>query len=68
MRKQRKVSVRMRFTYSFQDKGDSANPGTQIYPKRYCQQRKAISVLACIFFNANFSHLSSLLLLISYLF
>ena len=36
--------------YSLQDKGDSANSLTQTYPKRYCQQRKAISVLACIFF------------------
>ena len=35
--------------YSLQDKGDSANSGTQAYPKRYCQQRKALSVLVCIF-------------------
>ena len=49
-----------------QDKGDSANSGTQAYPKRYGQQRKALSVLVCIFFNANFSQLLSLL--ISYLF
>ena len=46
---------------------ETANPRTQTYLKRYCQQRKALSVLVCIFFNANFSHLSSLLLLISYL-
>ena len=49
-----------------QDKGDSANSGTQAYPERYGQQRKALSVLVCIFFNANFSQLLSLL--ISYLF
>ena len=35
--------------YSLRDKGDSANSGTQTYPKRYCQQRKALSVLVCIF-------------------
>ena len=39
--------------YSLQDKGDSAYSGTQTYPKRYCQQRKALSVLVCIF-NAKF--------------
>ena len=33
--------------------GDSTNSGTQTNPKRYCQQRKALSVLVCIF-NANF--------------
>ena len=27
----------------------TANSGTQTYPKRYCQQRKALSVLVCIF-------------------
>ena len=34
--------------YSLQDKGDSAYSGTQTYPERYCQQRKALSVLVCI--------------------
>ena len=28
---------------------ETANSGTQTYPKRYCQQRKALSVLLCIF-------------------
>ena len=36
--------------YSLQDKGDSANSGTQTYPKRYCQQRKALSILVCTIF------------------
>ena len=29
---------------------ETANPRTQTYLKRYCQQRKALSVLVCIFF------------------
>ena len=28
---------------------ETTNSGTQTYPKRYCQQRKALSVLVCIF-------------------
>ena len=28
---------------------ETANSETQTYPKRYCQQRKASSVLVCIF-------------------
>ena len=35
-------------------KETSTNSGTQTYPERYCQQRKALSVLVCIFLNANF--------------
>ena len=53
-------------------KGDSAqNTGTQTYPKRYCQQRKALSVLGCIyiiylFITQHFCQLLSLLLLVTY--
>ena len=50
--------------YSLQDKGDSVYSGTETYPKRYCQQRKALSVLVCIFLMQIFSQLLSLLLLI----
>ena len=34
---------------------ETANTGTQTYPKRYRQQRKGLSVLVCIFLTQFFS-------------